>query len=162
LLVLSSCKQEEIFEVIYQEIAKEDLEIITEDIEEEIIGIDVVYKRIAVVIFQKGNSSGYYEFYKKDDKIIEGRKVVGTGSVEKIKYVRLGGGTASGDYPFAVIHVINEKMIEDDYTMSLIGDKGSKEVKFFQYAHAIETNEIGKYISYIIKDAEGNVILEDR
>ncbi|MCK5757612.1 MAG: hypothetical protein KAH14_00855 [Clostridiales bacterium] len=145
---------------IYQYFNNVDEDMFFDYISTDKIYIDIIYEFEAVVMYRNDGLNGYYEFYKKDNKIVEGRNVISTRNTEGDKYITFCGGTASGDYPFAVVFILDESFVDEKYTIELLGNKGRVTYQILQLAHAFETKLIGNIYGYKVYTSEGNTFLD--
>lgn len=84
-------------------VSDEEIDIFIQDNNINAIAINRIYNFYTIVIFDNGNSSGYYELYK-DDRYsdLRSRRIIGFSYSSNFNRlpVRMMGGSASGDYPF--------------------------------------------------------------
>lgn len=146
---------------VYQTLSSEDIEKFNKDNNLEPISVQTVYGFDTVFIFGDLYTHGYYEVYKKDGVVTEGRKLSGEGDWSEIGPIVFSGGTASGDYPFAVLYILDDAFVNSGYYLEIIGVNDSSKISIDKKAFAIETNKLGTIMSYKVFDSKGKIIIDE-
>lgn len=148
--------------VVYLPLNSDDIQNFMDDNHIEALGVNTLYGYNTVVIFGNLYSRGYYELYKKEGEVIEGRKVDTSGDWSDSEAVIFSGGTASGDYPFSVLYILDDGLINKGNVIEIIGDQGNCELNLTQKAIAFETKTIGNGLRYKVIDINGEIILDEQ
>jgi len=171
LSLLTSCQYKKTFNdqenqgvrisnVVYLPLNSEDIQKFVDDNHIEVLGVNTLYGYKTVVIFGDLYSRGYYELYKKEGEVLEGRKVDTSGDWTDSESIVFSGGTASGDYPFSILYILDDALINKGHVIKIIGDKGNYEFNLTQKAIAFETKIIGNVVGYKVINSNGEIIVE--
>lgn len=129
-------------------------------LDEEIIGIGTIYGKYTVCVFGDLDNRGYYEVFKRNGVITEGRKVVSSGDWRDMGPIVFSGGTASGDYPFTIMYVLDSALLNQENTIEIFADSGRIKVSDISSGIPLQTREIGDVKGYKVYDSKGKVILD--
>lgn len=129
-------------------------------VDEEIISVGTLYGKYTVCVFGDLDHRGYYEVYKRNGVITKGRKVVSSGDWRSMGPIVFSGGTASGDYPFTIMYVLDNALLNQSNTIEIIADKGRVKVSEVSNGILLRIREIGNITGYKVYDKNGNVILD--
>ena len=147
---------------VYQTLNDEDIQKFIDENNIEPLGVTTIYDFNTVIIFSDLFTSGYYEVYKKDGVVSQGRKAYGVGDWSDIGPIVFSGGTASGDYPFSVLYILDDELVNMNYIIEITGENGSVKIDIKEKAYAIETNKIGDIVSYRVVDSNGEILIDEQ
>ncbi|MDF2985257.1 MAG: hypothetical protein K0R50_767 [Eubacterium sp.] len=122
------------------------------------IGTTKIYDFYTVVLFQQGNTTGYFELWKdtKSNKLLS-RKVQGFS--EQKPPIVLAGGTASGNYPFANIIINDERLFALGNEMLVEGTEKTIEIPIAdKQGYTFETRSFGQLRKITVIDKDNKVL----
>lgn len=126
------------------------------------IAITKIYGFYTIVIFENGNSSGYYELYKdtKSDAL-RSRKVFGYFPNIAEQPVQMLGGTASGNYPFFNFKINSPAILGLGDKIEIKTTNGTLTTHVSgQAAHTVETRGYGNIGKILIYDNNNKLIYD--
>lgn len=145
---------------IYQILNSEDIKKFIKENKINPLGVDTVYDFNTIIIFGDLYTHGYYEVYKKNDVVIKGRKIIGQGDWSECGPIMFSGGTASGDYPFAILYILDDELVNNNNFIEIVGERGSiSKFNLIKSAYAIETRTIGRIEKYTVYDSNDEVLM---
>ncbi len=121
-----------------------------------------IYNLLSIVMFENGDTSGYYEVYKntRSDKV-ESRAVTGIGDHSSQPPVTTMGGTASGIYPFTCIKINDPDLAALSAKMELPSQYGVNTMYMWgAKSYAVETRGYGSIRKILIYDRDDKLLYE--
>lgn len=122
-----------------------------------------IYGFYTIIMFQNGNTEGYYELYK-DTRSNEVRSRLVKGYISDDRYfpVKRAGGTATGNYPFTNFIINDPDLIQKGDKIELLTNSGTIKTRMFgKKGHTVETKGFGNIKKIMIYDKQDTLIYSE-
>lgn len=151
--------------VSLDEINQDDIDFISDYVEEEFVGINSVYGNYIIAVYSVLDSYGYYEFVKSEGKLTKIRKFESAdlNFMRNEELVWFSGMVSrdiddSRQRKFYVFCDYDESIRINNYSLDIIGDDGTITIGFSNAVEVVDMDEFGEFKQYQLKDTDGTTI----